>query len=528
MEKIIKAYVKYVKKNKQYPSYSDLFSLGVTKSEIRNKFVNLENLHKHIQENHSDEIDQYVIHEDTVFSKKKLQELNQDLKKYKKFFVTAVVSGKPVDTKFLASIKNYCKRNDAKLLLLPCADTSSFKKLVWFFAPELKDETFVSVDSKINENLFISAIKLTAKQINPTTGLSRIGQRNGSYIFASPKQFLEYVPTNHEPGKIAHAIMTPGALTKADYQPIRYMSDRTAYIAENDHVIGGLIIEVKNSKTFHFRQVQADTEGSFIDLGLQYNADGTTEEKVGSLVIEWHNGETDPVMKKIVDNITSTMNIRDIFVHDGFDGYSVTHHIKDKPLDQAKRSNESRDSLENEVMEFAFEIKRLSNLIPGKVYMVKSNHDERLQKYLIRGDYVNDPKNHYYSLDLAKAYLEGKDPLKVAVENVNGINDPYKIVWLTRDDSVKIAGVEMAKHGDLGSNGGAPSLLSLEKSLSNCFVGHNHSAAILRGVWRMGTCTHLKLAYNTGASSWTQTVGIIYDNGARQLLNNIKGEWKLD
>ena len=74
--------------------------------------------------------------------------------------------------------------------------------------------------------------------------------------------------------KLPHAIMTPGAVTLPEYGGDRYMSERISYIAENDHICGGIIVEIANRKRFHFRQIQASKDGSFIDLGMEYDKFG--------------------------------------------------------------------------------------------------------------------------------------------------------------------------------------------------------------------------------------------------------------
>ena len=99
------------------------------------------------------------------------------------------------------------------------------------------------------------------------------------------------------------------------------------------------------------------------------------------------------------------------------------------------------------------------------------------------------------------------------------------IHFLDRNSSFNISGIQLAAHGDLGVNGAKPSLNGLEEAYGNCVIGHNHSAAIQRGVFRVGTMSKLEMGYNRGPSSWTQTNCIVYDNGQRQLVNYINGEY---
>ena len=77
--------------------------------------------------------------------------------------------------------------------------------------------------------------------------------------------------------------MTTGAITLPRYFNISdklhspYMSERTADIANHDHVMGAIIVEVVDNKRYHFRQIQADADGGFVDLAEFY--DGDTERQ---------------------------------------------------------------------------------------------------------------------------------------------------------------------------------------------------------------------------------------------------------
>jgi hypothetical protein len=96
------------------------------------------------------------------------------------------------------------------------------------------------------------------------------------------------------------------------------------------------------------------------------------------------------------------------------------------------------------------------------------------------------------------------------------------------DESFVVGGIENGIHGHLGANGSrSPGLQGIEKAYGTANVGHTHAAGILRGVFRVGTTSFLKVSYNKGASSWTQTHLIQHPNGSRQLINCINGKWRL-
>ena len=526
---IIDAYKKIVEEKRRIPTYTDLIPYEINRDAVRRSFGNLTELHSYIEENHHEIISDNLAHESVLFSPKKLASLKNELVNYKRFFVTSAVTGKKVNANALEAVRHYCKMNEALLLILPCADSSSTRQGIhWTFDTLLKNEHFIHEETKLNSKIFLSNIKLSAKQIQPTTGLSRIGQRNGSYIFASPKQSLEYVATSAQKDRHPMALMTPGSITIADYKTDKYMSERTSYIAENDHVMGGIVLEIENNKRFYFRQVQFNQAGEFIDLGKRYFPDGSIEEEEVNIVLgDWHCGWTDPKVKKTTMQIINELKVRDVVVHDFFDGYSVNHHIKDYPLKKAINFQNNRSILRKEIEECGVNVNEFHKNISGDIIYVRGNHDDRLEGWLLKGEYVKDPSNHYIALDLAKTVLDGDDVLAYAMKNYGNILEFDRIKWISRDAEYKIGGVEVGQHGDLGSNGSKGSLATAEKSYGNCIIGHSHSAAIMRNVWRVGTSTLLKVDYNKGPSSWTHAHCLIYNDGSRQMINIIEGKWRI-
>lgn len=525
---IIKTYLKLAEENKTFPSVSEMINNGISRDKIRHHFGNMTKLHEFIEKEYHDDLKKSVVTEEALFTHKKIKTLKKELTKTKRFVVSTVVSGKTVDQNFLSSLDNYCEQNDATLLLIPCADVASRKKTSkWNFDPVIAERNIVFEDVAINENLSINTIKLSAKHINPLTGLSRIGQRNGSFIYASPKQFLEYVATSPLKSKIPHAIMTTGAITKPDYKTDKYMSERTSVIAENDHVMGAIVIEVESKTKFHFRQIQADADGSFIDLGKKYSEYDVENVKSNFVLGDWHSGATDEDVIKGFKKLSKQVEISNLFLHDFFDGYCISHHDMGQPMKMARKELIGRASLEEELKQGAKELNMLGDLIDGKLIMVKSNHDEVLNRYLNEGRYVQDSKNHFIALDIARKMLLGNDPLRYAYERYGDINEPERIVWLQRDEEFKVGNVECGQHGDLGANGSRGSLDSVERAYGNCIVGHAHSAAIKRGVFRVGTSSKMKMDYNRGPSSWTHTGCFAYENGSRQLINFIDGKYTI-
>src|SRR5581483_9974911 len=477
-KRILSIYIKLSKKNGVYPSRSELLREGVSRDQVRSAFGSLSQL-KNVAFTTYPDVFKGIIDE-TLVSDDAIQNLKQEVRGYNKFVITTAIGGGKVHSKFHSSLKKYCELNNAKLLILMAEDPASIRK---FKIPNgLEEEQFVFSDIKLNSNIFISTIKLSAKQIDPMTGLSRLGKREGSFIYASPKQRLVFVPIG---STLPHAIMTTGAITLPDYQTEHYMSERTAWIAKQDHVMGAVIVEVEDEEIYHFRQIQAEKNGSFIDLGKQYTENGVIDVRPSAFILgDWHSGETDPTAKTSWKEVVDAVKPRILVLHDAFNGKSINHHEKGRKIKRAKFYRDNLLSLKDELKKFAEDLNELSTWA-DQVVIVKSNHDEFLEEILEDGRYINDPINFEICTKLALAMLNGSSPLRIGAE-ISGLS-ATNIVWLKRDDDFEIARIQLGAHGDKGPNGARGSIKNLESSYGNCVIGHSHSPGILRGCWQVGT-----------------------------------------
>ena len=459
------------------------------------------------------------------FSEGYRDELEEEIRKHKKFLITTAVMGKDVNKSFLASIKNYAEKNDALLLLLPCEDVASRGKKASpiELSNDLSDFRVVFKETYLNKNLCLCAIKTSAKQINPLSGLDRLPVKmDASLIVASPKVFLKYIPNQHY--AVPPALMTTGAVTVNNYDTDKYMSKRTSYLAENDHVYGAVVVEVENENIFHFRHVQAAKDGSFIDLGVQYNPDGSVKKVRDTIMVvgDSHVGYHDKELHERVMELAKNVNTKEVILHDIFHGSSVSHHDVGKCITNALKADENKLKLEDECAA----VKSYLEVIEREgfdVTIVKSNHDNHLFRYLNEGRYVSDPINHRFGLKLALASSEGHDPLQYAIEDLLKFKKE-NIKWLREDEDYRVYGVQVSNHGSSGANGSKGSISVFEKGLGNCVTAHTHSAAIQRDAFCVGTVGLMDMKYNKGLSSWTRTCCLIYNNGTKQLVNFIPDE----
>jgi hypothetical protein len=576
-EQIVDAFIDYCRKNKKYPN---LIDLNVTKDKVKYYFAGISGLteycrkkepevFKELQFEFANRKSNYVLRDYATVCKKlgkyatkeeaglstrtvekfgsfrffvqkskeqypeyfkdvidyniwtseRLQKIKKVVKGNRRFFITTAVGNSSVNDKFYENIKYYCKINNAELLIL-VADND----LTNLDTKICNEENIVFNDVEITKNLYISTIKIHPKMIKPTTGLRRLCKKNGSMIFGSPKQFLSYTPNmNHN---IPRAIMTTGAITEPNYFGEMYIQKRTDYLAHNDHVMGGIIVEVESDEHFHFRQVQMNKDGGFIDLGILYEDGKKTPIRASCIIYgDLHSQETDWDAIRAFEKLQKIVKADKCVLHDSFSGISVNHHDDDNIIRKAQKALDGRLCLRDELDNFVRDLNYFGDLY-NEVLIAKGNHDLFLEKYLQEAKYAKEPHNHLIGLQLATEFVQKRDPLRWYAEQ--RLKKPNKFKWLTENDETKIEGFLVSLHGHKGGNGKRnPPIESLEIVWEKIILAHLHTPEIVRKAVRVGTCSRLSLDYNEGASSWMHTSCVLYPGGSFQLINIVNGKFQI-
>lgn len=379
-------------------------------------------------------------------------------------------------------------------------------------------------------------ISPTAK--NPLSGRDELSGGR-SCIIGHPKLTRRDVATPQH----AHPkqMMTTGACTVRNYS-----HSAAGKSGEFHHTIGALIVEVKGD-AFFARQINATSDGSFIDLNTEYFPDGSWQDADRALALsmgDWHDGFTDPTVIEATfggaNSICGVLRPRQILWDDTLDQYGRNHHHKDNPfIAYAKQFDTvyDRGDLFAEVgaacESVNYYTKMATELAGGPVKSVvkSSNHDDALTRYVIDRNWKSDPLN-------ARFYLQTADKMLAETEMAyNGAVFPSAFgVWaaelmpdalmLGRRGSYMIGDIECIYHGDIGPNGARGSLNGFSKIGVKTIIAHSHTAGINGGCYQVGTSTYLDLEYARGPSSWSNTHCAIYANGKRTLLTIIGGEWR--
>jgi len=509
----------FVKKNGRMPKHSELTDAKISERQVRRYFENLKGLEAHLRQGAPDAFGDAPTES---FSQPRFKR-GKIKSKHRSFFLTSAVVGADADLGMLKAIDEYCNRNNAEPIILPCAYSAArvSPNGRGYLDSALKPYGVLRDETSINRNLFLANVELQAAEIDPSTSLMRIGQRDGSFVYANPKQRLRYTSTSNH--KWPHAVMTPGACTRPAYSPSEYRSLKRAYIATHDHVMGGIVVDVHDDRIFHFRQMQADDIGGMVDLGKYYSADGMRDIECEAMVPgDIHVLETDPMVVKCLNEIHEILRPKRTFLHDLFGGISCNHWERNQEITRAQDAMADKLSIQAEiaaVAQFLDEHRHWNNVI------VPSNHHAFLYKYLERCWFKGEPWNLRYALYLAILLCDGYDPLAYEAERLA----PGSAEWLPHDRAVdiKIEGIHVSAHGHKGPRGARGNIKNLEMAFGQIMYGHEHIAQILRGAWCVGTSSHRVLRFNAESpSGWTQTLGLIYRGGFRQLINCLDGAWR--
>lgn len=451
----------------------------------------------------------------------------------KRFVITAAQNATPVHDGFLDSLKQYCAFNSAELVVIPIRyknPTSSWSQSqanaqVW--ANELQPYLY-NQRKKLNDNLILLGdIKTRPTATRPLSAFEAI-TAGESGILGHTKLQLLTVPTPQ--GRQPKLLTTTGACTVKNYT-----DSKAGKLGEFHHTLGACAVDIVGKK-FFLRQINATTEGSFIDLNYEYTAD-TVYEAPPALAIAFgdtHRKFIDPGVEKCTfgkDGMVDRLNPEHLIFHDLHDGYAENPHHFGNPFVNLAKTQEDMHLVEKEIRE---DVEWLTEKIgKRKGVIVSSNHDDFLWRWISKSDWRLDAPNAEFYLETALAMVRSTkmtasgsstvDPFLYWVEKL--IAASVDIQCLGRDDSFQLKGIELSMHGDQGPNGSRGSRMNLRRIGVKSIIGHSHSPGIEEGCMQIGTSTPLRLEYNSGPSSWLQCHAVLYANGKRSLLPIIDGEW---
>ena len=362
----------------------------------------------------------------------------------------------------------------------------------------------------------LSDVKVQPTAANPLTGLESMTGETTT-IIGHPKMWLKPIPVlEGHPKKI---LLTTGAITVPNYT-----DSKAGKRGEFNHVNGFVIVEVKDEDVFFIRQVEADSEGNFIDLLLEVK-DGEVYPLDRAEAIIWGDTHVSSLNSKLIAPtylLVERLKIPKEVHHDLLDGAAVNNHLINNPIAQHQRMVEGKDDIEREisgVVQFLSEGPQTQKII------VQANHNDRLDRWINSQDWKKDLKNALPYLKYTTAVLEGYAKKGVLAYLLEQEFSKEEVLCLDYDDSHMISGYEVAHHGHIGSNGSRGNIEQFRKMSTKMVVGHYHAPYRADRVISVGTSTHLREGWNKGASSWVNAHVLLHKNGTTQHLIFVDGEY---
>lgn len=411
----------------------------------------------------------------------------------------------------------------------------------------------MEIDNRI---AFCGEMNILPTAVRPLSGLDTY-TRHMDGIIPHPKIALESVPTpKHQRAK---QIMTTGCVT-----PPNYVAKKAGLKAQFHHVIGALLVEIDANGKCFTRHLLADGQGNFQDLtkkvtdgvvtdGHRVHAvnwgdihiekmDPVSYETCWGIVPEFdeHGKETDMRNWKVSQKSGSMLDVlrpQFQFFHDTSDFSPRNHHNINDPHFRFRMFAQGSDSVEDALRKAATFLFKTTRMDTESV-IVESNHDLAYLKWLRTNDYRNDPVNALFFLqsqyEVYQALNREDHDFSIfewAMQHLCPQPGRLDCTFLREDDSFMIlgdhtTGIQCAMHGHIGANGGRPSPTAFARMGPKLNIGHVHSPYIRDGVYAAGLEGLLDQGYNKGASGWSQTEIITYDNGRRTLVTRDGPDWR--
>lgn len=451
----------------------------------------------------------------------------------KKFIITSAQNNTDVHLPFLSALKTYAKHLGAQLLISKYTyNKNGFQngegEQGLYYAPQLK-EFFIEDNVFLNNDsfAFLAQLNTLPTAIYPLTGLAEVfGNYSGAIGHAQIT--AESIPAMK--GQVVRRMYSTGTVTLRNY-----IQQRSGQKAEALHCYGALIVEFDNDGTFYVRQLQSmDNSGEFYDIDCLVtpsNVVPTTGHVAALQYGDIHAEKLDADCAHASYGTTGGSLLDFLrpkyqLVHDVHDFTSRNHHNRASGHFLAKMFfSDNKGSVKQDLVDTGKVLMDMERDF-SQVVIVESNHDLALGRWLDDSKYQpsQDPINArlFYDLNAAvHAAIENKDDtfnlLSYALNNY--MDMPTNATFLVTDQSFPIAGIEMGMHGHNGINGSRGQPKQYKKLGIRANTGHTHTASIYGGIYTAGVTGSLDMGYNIGASSWTQTHIITYENGQRTLID---------
>ena len=332
-----------------------------------------------------------------------------------------------------------------------------------------------------------------------------------------------------------------------------YIQKRAGQLADRSHHYGALIVEVDSDSNWYVRQISIGEHGEIYDIGPSgYRGVKIEEGKVQAIIatappaktfleaISWgdiHAAEMDLAVRVLGwedGGMLDQLAPRNQFWHDVFSMRARGHHELKNFHRTYSKFVTGEGNVEDEMNITADFMKEGARDWCG-TFVVRSNHDRHLDRWLNEAKPERDPMNAKYFNELQYQVLNAMDngdrDFNVLEWALRKCGIPKNIRFLGEDESFVICkktpggGVECGLHGDLGPNGSRGSTQSLMRLGRAANKAHDHTATIRGPVYSAGACS-LSFPYMKGPNSHSVSHVNTFVNGSRQIVTFWQGKFR--
>lgn len=460
----------------------------------------------------------------------------------KRFVFTSAQNNTDLHEGFWYALQRFCEHNNAKLYV----SRFSYNKSGWqqhggvsqddnespglWYDPRITDYV-LDEQTKVADGLvFCGELDILPTASTPLATLHNYTGPNSGIVPHAKVQLQSYATMKHQDAKFMY---TTGACTLRNY-----IERKAGQVATFHHVFGALYVEVDENGAWFARQLMADDDGTFYDLTHKYTRDYVVNSiwRTGAVTLgDIHIEKIDHTALNTALDMLDTVRPEHVFIHDVLDFETRNHHNLRDPHFLADQYYNSSNSVKSNVEAAARFLHGIKARYPfTTIHVVRSNHDQALERWLKDFTAASDPANAAYwhmlnsVMHASIQSNEYTDIFKWAVYNVAIENklDVDGIHFVQEDESVILFDIEHGMHGHRGINGSKGSPRAFRQLGRKTNTGHTHSAYVLDGNWVAGVLGDLDMKYNSGPSSWSHSNIITYPNGKRCMITQRGSKWR--
>jgi hypothetical protein len=432
--------------------------------------------------------------------------------KTKKFFIiTAAQSCTKINKQFWENLKKYTEHINGELLVIPyryrnpTVAGETIKEEWW--DGEIQDHLTLNRHHLCNQMVVLSDVKIQPTASMPLNSLENM---TGEYscIVGHPRVHLKSLPVYGPRPKI---MMTTGNLTKPNFS-----DSKIGKISEFHMTYGAVIVEVssEDNDIFYCRQITASDNGNFNDLywnvsnGIVTRNKGIDSIVKGDIHQPFANAN---VLHQSFNVLLKKLKCEEIFLHDLVDFKSINHHESNNFIQTYRNEVNGYGSLKKEIDHVLEWLKTIKHM---NICVVRSNHDDFLEKFIIQTDIRKYNKNTLEYFEYATVLLEGKAPKGLLAYIIE--KEIPEIKCLALDDVYIRKNHLLSSHGSVGISGSRGNIKQFKSLNIKMISGHGHDVSRMDGAAQVGCNCELDMGYNHGPSKWVHGDIIIHHDSKIQ------------